>query len=71
MMATAPETSTSPHAPRGVRHVWRWVYLGLAAIANVTCLLSAPGRVSVDTKLYLFLDPGRLLSNAAYLWDPN
>jgi arabinofuranan 3-O-arabinosyltransferase len=55
-----------------IRHrPWRWVYLGLAAIAYLPYLASAPGRVSVDTKLYLFLDPGRLLSNAAYLWDPN
>jgi len=71
MTTTAPETSTSPHPPRRGRHVWRWVYLGLAAIAYVPYLVSAPGRTSVDTKLYLFLDPGRLLSNAAYLWDPN
>jgi arabinofuranan 3-O-arabinosyltransferase len=47
------------------------VYAGLAFVAYVPYLVSSPGRVSVDTKLYLFLDPGRLLKNAAYLWDPN
>ncbi len=47
------------------------MYAGLAAVAYLPYLVSAPGRVSVDTKLYLFLDPGRLLKNAAYLWDPN
>jgi arabinofuranan 3-O-arabinosyltransferase len=71
MTATAPATSTALHTARGGRHLWRWVYLGLAAIAYIPYLVSAPGRVSVDTKLYLFLDPSRLLSNAPYLWDPS
>ncbi len=47
------------------------MYASLAFVAYVPYLVSSPGRVSVDTKLYLFLDPGRLLKNAAYLWDPN
>jgi arabinofuranan 3-O-arabinosyltransferase len=34
-------------------------------------LLSAPGKVSADTKTYLYLDPGRLLSRAPTMWDPN
>ncbi len=45
-------------------------HLGLAVAAYVPFLLSAPGKVSVDTKLYLYLHPERLLSDAAYLWDP-
>ena len=71
MTAKTPEAGTALRAARGERRLWRGVYLGLAVIAYVPYLASAPGRVSVDTKLYLFLDPGRLLSNAAYLWDPN
>jgi hypothetical protein len=49
----------------------RWLpgTLVLAAVAYVPFLLSAPGRVSADTKQYLYLDPGRLLADAPYLWD--
>lgn len=46
-------------------------HIGLALLAYVPFLLSAPGKVSADTKQYLYLNPGRLLSRAAYLWDPN
>jgi arabinofuranan 3-O-arabinosyltransferase len=30
---------------------------------------SSPGWVGADTKQYLYLDPGELLSRAGYLWD--
>ncbi len=43
--------------------------VGFALLAYVPFLLSSPGRVTADTKQYLYLDPGRLLSRAAYLWD--
>ena len=43
---------------------------GLAFLTYVPFLLSAPGQVSGDTKQYLYLDPGRFLSRAAHLWDP-
>ncbi|MFO7590756.1 MAG: alpha-(1-_3)-arabinofuranosyltransferase family protein [Acidimicrobiia bacterium] len=43
--------------------------LFLALIAYVPAIASAPGRVSADTKQYLYLDPGRLLARAPYLWD--
>ncbi len=43
--------------------------LALAALAYIPFLLSSPGKVSGDTKQYLYLDPGRLLSRAVYLWD--
>ncbi len=32
---------------------------------------SAPGQVVADTKQYLYLDPAKLTSGAAFLWDPN
>jgi arabinofuranan 3-O-arabinosyltransferase len=52
----------------------RWRRLDLiafAALAYVPFLLSSPGKLSGDTKQYLYLDPGRLLSRAVYLWDPH
>ena len=45
--------------------------LGFALLAYVPFLLSSPGRVRADTKQYLYLDPGRLLARAPYLWDPH
>ena len=43
----------------------------LALVAYVPLLLTSPGEVGADTKTYLYLDPGRLLSRAAYMWDTN
>lgn len=43
----------------------------LVLVAYVPLLLTKPGRVGADTKTYLYLDPGRLLSRAASMWDPN
>ena len=45
------------------------VPLLLALAAYVPLLLTAPGVVAADTKLYLYLDPWRLMSDAAYTWD--
>ena len=42
-----------------------------ALIAYIPMLASQPGTVSDDTKTYLYYNPGRLLSEAASLWDPN
>ena len=42
----------------------RLAHLGLALVAYVPPLWSAPGRVGADTKTYLYLDPGRLLDRA-------
>lgn len=42
---------------------------GLALVAYLPALLAAPGRMPSDTKLYLYLDPGRLISDAPYTWD--
>lgn len=43
----------------------------LAILAYVPPLLTARGRVSADTKSYLYLDPGRMLERASSMWDPN
>src|SRR5262245_19681614 len=47
------------------------LHLGLAAAAYVPLLLTQPGWVSADTKTYLYLDPGKLLSRAWSMWDPS
>jgi arabinofuranan 3-O-arabinosyltransferase len=41
----------------------------LAFIAYVPALLTKPGRMPTDTKLYLYLDPGRLITDAPFTWD--
>jgi len=41
----------------------------LAVLAWVPLFASAPGRLPADTKLYLYLDPGRLLSDSLWSWD--
>ena len=41
----------------------------LALLAYLPALLTKPGRMPTDTKLYLYLDPGRLISDAPFTWD--
>ncbi|MCB1006258.1 MAG: DUF3367 domain-containing protein, partial [Acidimicrobiales bacterium] len=41
----------------------------LALLAYVPALTAAPGRVPADTKLYLYLDPGRQLADALWSFD--
>jgi len=48
----------------------RAVALLLALASYVPILLTSPGQVSADTKTYLTLDPGSVLSQAASMWDP-
>lgn len=43
--------------------------LGLALLAYLPALLSAPGRVPGDTKLSLYLDPARLIADSIWTWD--
>ncbi|HQZ36201.1 MAG TPA: alpha-(1-_3)-arabinofuranosyltransferase family protein, partial [Ilumatobacteraceae bacterium] len=47
----------------------RWTVGLLAFIAYVPLLLTKPGRMPADTKLYLYLDPGRLIADAPFTWD--
>ncbi|HEY8216294.1 MAG TPA: alpha-(1-_3)-arabinofuranosyltransferase family protein, partial [Acidimicrobiia bacterium] len=65
--AAAPGAVAAP-ASRRLRAMDVAVF---AAIAYVPFLLSSPGKVSGDTKQYLYLDPGRLMSRAVSLWDPH
>ncbi|MEX0768716.1 MAG: alpha-(1-_3)-arabinofuranosyltransferase family protein [Microthrixaceae bacterium] len=43
----------------------------LAVVSYLPLLLTKPGQVGADTKTYLYLNPGRLLSRAPFMWDPN
>src|SRR5262245_871827 len=53
------------------RPLRRWFpLLLLGLVTYVPLLLTQPGTVGADTKTYLYLDPGRLLRDAAFLWDP-
>ena len=38
-------------------------------VSYIPLLLSAPGLVPGDTKLYLYLDPWRLISDSLWTWD--
>jgi arabinofuranan 3-O-arabinosyltransferase len=44
--------------------------LVLAAVTYLPLVFTQPGQVGADTKTYLYLDPGRLMRDAAFLWDP-
>ncbi|MEO9223789.1 MAG: alpha-(1-_3)-arabinofuranosyltransferase family protein, partial [Acidimicrobiales bacterium] len=46
-------------------------YVLLALVGYIPMLLTKPGVVSADTKVYLYLDPGRLLHSAVSMWDPD
>ncbi len=53
---------------RGDRRIWLGVAL-LAVLAYLPALRSSPGRMPADTKLYLYLDPARLISDAPWTFD--
>ena len=42
----------------------------LAVVAYLPAFVAAPGRMPADSKLYLYLDPGRFLADAAGSYDP-
>ena len=50
--------------------MWRRPGLALLAmLAYLPALTAKPGRMPTDTKLYLYLDPGRLIADAPFTWD--
>ncbi len=59
----------SPRQRRRLREAVPTLLLG--AVIYIPLLLTKPGKVSADTKTYLYLDPGRMLSRAVSMWDPN
>jgi arabinofuranan 3-O-arabinosyltransferase len=65
--ATAAATTPTRPAPRSVG---RWLTIAVPALLTyVPLLLTAPGVVGADTKTYLYLDPGKVLSEAPYVWS--
>lgn len=47
-----------------------WTTAFLALLAYVPAFIAAPGRMPADSKLYLYLNPGRFLGDAASTFDP-
>ena len=70
----SPTTAPSPTTSQGRRTNGRFIgavpFLILAAVTYLPLLLTKRGQVGADTKTYLYLDPGRLLNDAPFLWDP-
>ena len=49
---------------------WRpWPIAALALVSYVPLLLTHRGQVGADTKSYLYLNPGKLLADAPWLWE--
>ncbi len=69
---TPHESTLDPTAgPTGRRSVTALGIAVLAVLAYVPALLSSPGRMPADTKLYLYLDPGGLVGRAASTFEPD
>ena len=55
---------------RLIQRYGAWLAVGaLALLAYVPALASSPGRMPADTKLYLYLNPGRLIGDAPCTFD--
>lgn len=64
------DTPQPPAVASTARRVRDWWVVAIPAlVAYVPLLLTRPGEVGADTKTYLYLDPGKLLRDAPYLWD--
>lgn len=62
---------SDPAGDRASRIAHRAGVALLAAVAYLPALLSSPGRMPADTKLYLYLDPGGLLARAGSTFEPD
>ncbi|MFZ9628291.1 MAG: alpha-(1-_3)-arabinofuranosyltransferase domain-containing protein [Ilumatobacteraceae bacterium] len=60
---------TDGHRARWSRRSNGWSLSLLVVLAYVPLLVAQSGRMVADTKLYLYLNPGRLVSDAALSWD--
>jgi arabinofuranan 3-O-arabinosyltransferase len=67
-MTVATTAPDPPASPTRARRDLLGVVLPML-IAYVPLLLTRPGQVGADTKTYLYLDPGKLLRDAPYIWD--
>ncbi len=67
------DTTTETESPRpgSTRRQRVLGYSLLAAVAYVPVMWTATGRVVADTKQYFYLDVGRLLARAPFLWQSN
>ncbi len=74
---SSPAPSATPVHRRLVAGVRRWdpvlavTTLLLAAASYVPSFLTKPGRIADDSKQYLYLDPGKLMSSAISMWNPD
>ncbi len=69
--AAALPTATSRREGRG-RSGWlgRWgTVIVPALLTYIPLLLTSPGVVGADTKTYLYLNPGKVLADAPYVWN--
>ncbi len=71
-----PPSATSP--PKGLRArirrldpVLSVATFVLAAATYIPSFLTKPGMIADDSKQYLYLDPGKLISSAISMWDPD
>jgi len=64
MIQTVDEYSSSP------RSLGRWLTIAIPALLTyLPLLVTAPGIVGADTKTYLYLNPGRVITEAPYVWS--
>jgi arabinofuranan 3-O-arabinosyltransferase len=57
-----------PEAEPG--RVGAWLTIAIPAVLTyVPLLLTQPGEVGADTKTYLYLNPGKVLAEAPYVWN--
>ena len=64
---TVDDTDLNQRADQTHSGHW-WTIAVSAAVIYLPLLFTAPGKVGADTKTYLYLDPGRLLADAPFIW---